>query len=135
MVWVWHTMIARCHKPNASGYEDYGARGISVCDRWRNDIHAFIADMGPRPSPKHSIDRIDNDGDYEPGNCRWATSMEQSRNNRRTILVTFNGKTQCIKDWVMELGLVYPRVTARIRTLGWTPLQALELESRQAIRP
>ena len=76
---IWKLMIARCH---TSPDPLYGGRGISVCDRWRNSFVAFYADMGPRPSPKHSIDRIDNDGDYEPSNCRWATPHEQGINKR-----------------------------------------------------
>lgn len=77
---VWCSMKNRCRNPKAFAFHRYGGRGISVCDRWSNDFQAFLDDMGPRPTPDHSIDRIDNDGNYEPGNCRWATGSEQSLN-------------------------------------------------------
>ena len=80
--WVWSDMIRRCENKNRSDYHRYGGRGISVCEKWRNSVTEFVADMEPRPSPKHSIDRIDNDGNYEPGNCRWATPKEQRANQR-----------------------------------------------------
>ena len=77
----WAAMRQRCYKPATRGYEYYGGRGITVCDRW-SDFVAFLSDMGPKPSPKHSIDRINVDGNYEPGNCRWATGAEQQANKR-----------------------------------------------------
>lgn len=78
----WYAMKARCHRSTAHNYARYGALGVKVCDRWQNSFENFYADMGARPSPKHSIDRIDPYGDYEPGNCRWADALTQ-RHNRR----------------------------------------------------
>lgn len=82
---LWHGMVRRCSSPKHKNYVNYGARGIKVCDRWQ-DFWAFLSDMGPRPSPLHSVDRIDCNGNYEPSNCRWATPKEQSRNRRNGVI-------------------------------------------------
>lgn len=80
---TWQSMRARCGNPHYFQYHYYGGRGISVCDRWQNSFEAFLEDMGPKPTPKHSIDRIDPNGNYEPGNCRWATSLQQQETKRQ----------------------------------------------------
>lgn len=79
---AWVSMKSRCYNPNENGYEHYGGRGIKVCDRWLDDYQSFLDDMGKRPSLNHSIDRIDNDGNYEPSNCKWSEPYEQVRNQR-----------------------------------------------------
>lgn len=88
----WQGMKRRCEDEGVRGYERYGGRGIKVCDRWRNSFEAFYEDMGPKPGKTHTIDRIDNDGNYEPGNCQWATKKTQSRNTRTNVFVTYQGR-------------------------------------------
>ena len=93
---VWVSMRSRCQTSNPY----YGGRGIVVCERWRNSFADFLADMGPRPSAAHSIDRYpNNDGNYEPGNCRWATKNQQARNTRRTKLITVGDKSMTLGEW------------------------------------
>jgi hypothetical protein len=86
-------MKGRCLSVTHRDFGNYGGRGIAICERWRDSFPAFYEDIGPRPSKRHSVDRIDNDGHYEPGNCRWATQSEQNNNQRRTIRVKWNGET------------------------------------------
>jgi len=109
-------MVQRGTNEQSKNYSYYGGRGIIVCQRWVESFEAFLTDMGPRPSPKHSIDRFpDKNGNYEPGNCRWATQAEQSRNTRRNVNVTFDGRTMCLTDWAKELGVSGSCLRYRIR--------------------
>lgn len=114
---VWNTMLQRCGNPNHNRYAVYGARGIKVCPEWRA-FARFFADMGPRPSARHTIERIDNDRDYEPGNCRWATYSEQQRNTSRTIFVEYQGKTMPLREVGEITGTPYPRLFYRY-SHGW----------------
>lgn len=111
---IWKKMIQRCTNPNDPDCADYGGRGIRVCHRWAISFLDFCEDMGPRPTPKHSIDRIDTNGDYEPGNCRWATDAQQTRNKRSNIWVVVEGQRMILKDACMVLGLQYRTICARI---------------------
>jgi hypothetical protein len=115
---VWRDMKKRCETPSSTFYRHYGGRGISVCDRWQK-FENFFDDMGARPSPAHSIDRIEVNGNYEPGNCRWATDIEQGNNRRITQMVEYQGRTQSIAMWARELGVKYYSLRNRIINLGW----------------
>lgn len=126
---LWHRyngIKARCHNANHSRYKDYGARGIAMCERWRNSFAAFIEDVGPQPSPKHTLDRIDNDKGYEPGNVRWATSKEQSRNTSRNVYITVGDKTLTVRDWEAHNGVGRGAYQRRI-DLGWDHVKAVTL--------
>lgn len=101
---AWRSMKHRCANPHSSDYPYYGGRGICVCERWINSFADFLADVGPRPSPAHSIDRMNNDGNYEPGNVRWATKKQQMRNKRGLRLIEFRGETKLISEWAEKLG-------------------------------
>lgn len=100
----WSAMLERCGSPKCDSYENYGGRGITVCERWRS-FENFYADMGPRPSAKHSIDRINNDGHYEPSNCRWATRAEQNNNMRTCRPLEWRGRIVPREQLAAEYGL------------------------------
>lgn len=101
---IWSGIKERCESPTCKGFQAYGGRGIKLCERW-DKFENFLADMGPRPSHNHSIDRKDNDGNYEPGNCRWATDTEQSRNRSCTVNLSISGRVQCVSAWATELNM------------------------------
>lgn len=123
----WKDMFRRCTKPTHKSYASYGGRGIQVCARWRV-FENFLADMGRRPSPDYSLDRINNDGNYEPGNCRWATRVEQMRNTRRNHVVTVRGRDMCVTEAAEVSGL--KPATLRRRVLnGWSIETAMERSS------
>lgn len=109
------------------GRPHYQQRGITICARWRDSYPAFLADVGPKPSPQHWLERIENDGDYEPGNVCWATITEQARNRRTNRLVAVNGETRCLAEWAKVSGvpgLTLATIWARLH-LGWTPERAI----------
>lgn len=123
---IWSDMRLRCYDEKNIAYHRYGGRGITICDEWKNDVKAFY-DWATANGYKDSltIDRIDNDGNYCPENCRWATVKEQASNRRSNILVTHNGKTQTMKEWANEVGIPYKVVWARVQKLGWSAERAL----------
>ncbi len=118
----WMAMMARCTNPASTNYALYGARGISVCQRWLT-FENFLADVGERPAGM-TIDRINADGNYEPGNVRWATAQMQTRNRRGNLLLTFDGRTQPLFAWAEERGLTRDVLRKRLR-LGWSIQRAL----------
>ena len=122
---IWRHMINRCHDPKSTGYEHYGARGIEVCDRWRNSFEDFLTDMGERPGPGYSIDRQLNNGHYEPGNCRWATIVEQNNNTRHNVNLTVYDRTMTLAQWARELNLKSPHTLYIPRQYGLTVEQGI----------
>lgn len=113
----WQNMKIRCNNPKTSGYHNYGGRGIKVCRRWLK-FENFYADMGDPPSPKHSLDRIDVNGNYCKRNCRWATSTEQCNNKRDNVVLTYRGKTMSVADWARHLsipkGTIFTRLSYKL---------------------
>jgi hypothetical protein len=121
----WQAMKRRCLDPNNKYWRHYGGRGIEVCERWLNSFENFLADMGERPKGL-TLDRYpDNDGNYEPDNCRWATPKQQGRNNSRSRLITHNGLTKCMAEWAEISGISYHTLIGRIDAYGWSIEKAL----------
>ena len=129
----WNMMKDRCYNPNNKSYKDYGGRGITVCDRWKDSFENFLEDMGPKPSSKHSIDRINNDKKYEPNNCKWATQTEQNRNKRHqrdAKLIDPEGQEYLIagglihqfcKDTGLHSGCIFTMLNGKYKQhKGWT---------------
>ncbi len=116
---VWNGMRARCNNPQNPNYPRYGGRGIKVCKTWNADFVAFLQDMGLRPSLKHSIERINNDGNYTKDNCRWATQTEQCNNRRSSRWLTVDGKEKTMADWSRVSGISISTIHARLKA-GWS---------------
>jgi hypothetical protein len=122
---IWKSMISRCHNPQDQSYFRYGGRGIVVHDKWKESFACFLADVGLRPSALHSIDRLDNDGNYEPGNVAWRTREEQQNNMRNNLLVEFRGEVQTLARWAFQLGMNYDTLFNRISRAKWPVERAL----------
>jgi len=114
---IWKSMRYRCNNPNVEDYPNYGGRGITVDPRWDN-FEVFLNDMGPRPTPPHSIERVDNDLGYTPDNCVWASPTTQARNRRNVRFYTYDGITLCIQDWANRTGIKYRKLLRRLNR-GW----------------
>lgn len=127
--WIWNTVVQRCTNPNVANWMDYGGRGITVCDRWLK-YENFITDMGKRPTQKHSIERIDNDAGYSPGNCRWATRPEQAKNKRNNHVIELFGRSQHLAEWAREYGISHTLILSRLRA-GWTEEDSVTKPARK----
>jgi hypothetical protein len=133
---VWRGILRRCLNTHEKSYPRYGGRGITVCDRWRTSFENFLADMGPRPSAEHSIERENNDGPYSPENCRWATRLEQAANKRTKSdarYLTAFGRTQTLAQWSRETG-IGPRTIAQRLDRHWLPGCALTKGRKTPLR-
>ena len=123
---IWCSMKERCTVPSQKRFGRYGGRGIAVCDRWMKSFENFLADMGRRTSPQHSIDRWpDMNGNYEPTNCRWATVEMQARNRSNNHVIEFRGESRCITEWAEILGIKMGTISQRINKYGWSVERAL----------
>lgn len=121
---IWVSMRQRCSNPKNKSWHRYGGRGISVCDSWAESFEIFLADMGPRPSTNHSIERLDNAGDYRPGNCAWRTMQDQARNTRRNIIVKVDGRSMPLVQATELRGMPYKLVYDRMYR-GWAFAKAI----------
>lgn len=123
---AWHGLRSRCLNPRSPKFSIYGARGIKICDRWKSFV-LFLEDMGPRPSKKHSLDRVNANGNYSPENCRWATSKQQNRNRRNNHRIFFKGESLCLAEAAEKYDLNSRLIQRRI-ALGWSVEEALTIK-------
>jgi len=121
---AWLHMKDRCFNPNSKDYPNWGGRGITVCDRWKNSSENFLADMGSRPTAKYSLDRIDNNADYSPENCRWATQTEQTNNRRSNYLITIGNETKTMTQWAKKINISKNVIFIRLER-GWSDYDAV----------
>jgi hypothetical protein len=121
---VWTLIKKRCCNPSDEAFKNYGGRGITICDEWNNDFMAFYNYVGPRPSKKHSIDRINNNSGYRPGNVRWATRYEQNNNGRNNHEITIHGWTMNLGQWAHFVGKSRQTIFSRLQK-GWYPAKAI----------
>jgi hypothetical protein len=117
-------MILRCTNPNAPSYRNYGGRGITVCDRWRESFTLFLEDMGLKPEKNYQLDRIDNDKGYSPDNCRWTTPTKNSNNRRNNVIIKCGGESKTLTEWANLVGVSRSTIDSRIKR-GWSPERAV----------
>lgn len=128
--YIWKSMKDRCRNPNNKCYHNYGGRGISVCAEWIHSYETFLKDVGRKPTPKHTLERIENNKGYYKGNVRWATRTEQMNNTRANVNVTINGVTKNLKQWCIEKGLYQSSVYRRMKK-GWSIQDAIYTEKKE----
>jgi hypothetical protein len=122
---TYHTMLKRCLDKMHKQYKGYGGRGITVCDRWRESFENFFEDMGIPPTDKHQIDRINNNGNYEPNNCRWVTNKENCRNKRNCKMLSYRGITKSLPEWAEDANILRSTLYARLYRSNWSIEKAL----------
>lgn len=123
----WQAMKRRCYDKNHDSYKNYGSREITVCDRWRNSFENFLADMGFKPTTKHTLERKDSLGNYTPDNCKWATWIEQANNKCNNHLIDFNGQIHSMSEWARITGISRDNIKNRIIKMKWPIEKALTL--------
>lgn len=131
---AWKAMIRRCYVETEKAYKNYGGRGITVCDSWRESFENFLEDMGERPSSDYSLDREDNDGHYTPSNCKWSTKIEQNNNRRTNVIITHNGKSMTISQWAEELGCSHHKLQNRLNRLKWSEEDVISRTGDQRLK-
>ena len=123
---IWSQMKARCLNQRSANWPSYGGRGITICDEWRNSFEQFMSDMGPRPSKRHSVDRIDNGRGYSPDNCRWATLTQQARNTRSNRMIEYGGCSRPLAEWaeLLPICIEASALSHRLDKLKWPVAKA-----------
>ena len=130
---VWGSMMERCYNTKAIAYKDYGGRGIAICEEWKNNFMSFFNwGIANGHEAGLEIDRINNDGNYEPSNCRFITPFQNSRNRRSNVFITYNGKTQILKDWAIELGINYKRLHGNMKYRGKTFEESIKIQCKNS---
>ena len=128
---IWMNIKARCYNSNNPRYKDYGGRGISMCREWLDSFEAFLTHVGERPTVEHTLDRTDNNGNYEPGNVRWATKSEQNRNKRGNVFYTHEGITKTVNEWATQYGISFGMLEYRLFTKGMSFEDAVSTPSQR----
>lgn len=123
---TWQRLRDRCFNINSKDYKNYGGRGINVCERWLMGYKYFLQDMGRAPTPKHQIERVDNNGNYEPSNCKWATRLEQANNLRCNKIIEYKGERKTLAQWCRQLNINYDLVQSRLSKYNWSIEDAFE---------